>query len=81
VIDQTTAARVADVERAISFVPRARDSDIHDLAQKLRKALENGDERALRREAVAIMEHATNRYLAVVEEADRLIRHLGESPH
>ena len=69
---------VANVERAISFVPRAQDPDIHELAQKLRNALESHDERALRRLATNVVEHATYRYAAVVEEADRLARQLGE---
>jgi hypothetical protein len=79
VIDQKTATIVADVERAVSFVPRQRDPEIHELVQALTRALESQDKRSLGRIARQIVDHATYRYAAVVEQADRLVRHLGEA--
>jgi hypothetical protein len=44
----------------------------------LARALESQDKRTLGRIAKQIVDHATHRYAAVVEEADRLVR-LGEA--
>jgi hypothetical protein len=79
VIDQKTATMVAEVERAVSLVPRESDREIHELVSALRRALESQDRRSLGRIAGQIVDHATYRYAAVVEEADRLVRHLGEA--
>jgi hypothetical protein len=79
VIDPTAAALVADIEKAVSEVPKDQDPDIYQLVRGLKIALEIKDERAFRRKAGEIAEHATHRYLAVVEYADRLVRHLDET--
>ena len=78
-IDEETATIVADFERAVSFVPRERDQEIHELVKARTRALESHDKRILGRIARQIVDHATYRYAAVVEEADRLVRHLGEA--
>jgi hypothetical protein len=79
VIDEKTATIVADVERAVSLVPREGDGEIHELVKGLTRALESQDKRTLGRLARQIVDHATHRYAAVVEEADRLVRDLGEA--
>jgi hypothetical protein len=78
VIQQTTAALVENLERAVDFVVKDRDPDIHRLVAALRDGLLRSDWEAMRRTAAQIIDHATFRYAAVVEQADRLLRHLDE---
>jgi hypothetical protein len=80
VIEQSTAALVADVERAIvDFIPPSQDRDIHRLGKNLRAALAGSDQRALRRLAQDIVDHAAHRYAPVGEQADRPLCRLNDA--
>ncbi len=69
---ESRAAIISDIERAVSFVDPVVDPDIYRLLDELKIAFRDNDKEALLQTARQIVDHG--RYAAVVAEADRLLR-------
>jgi ribosomal protein L18E len=72
----TTAALISDVELAVRFVDRSSNPTLYRLVEDLNSAFAKNDAAAMTKAAAEILDHATYRYAAVVEQADRLLRYL-----
>jgi hypothetical protein len=75
-MNQQTADLISGLERAVSYVDRARDKVLYDLLDSLRNANKEKDGISMEKFTHEIVNHAMYRYAAVVEQAELLLRHI-----